>query len=209
MKEIDFEQGHARLLKAISDFYFPLIHRQLNTSDEILVTSGGFDALHTIFMTFLDDEDEVILIEPYFFAYKSLIQLSGGRPVSVPLTLDFTGQTDVRSVSCEAWKLDLNRLREAFTSKTKLLILNNPHNPTGKVFDRATVEAIGRLCCDHNVLIVSDDVYEFSVFDSIRLPRIASMSSFWDHCITIGSAGKTFGLVRFWCFLIGQSSFVV
>lgn len=182
-------------MKAISALYAPLIKRILSVESEIMVTSGGFDALNTIFMTLLNQDDEVILIEPYFYAYDTLIRMAGGHPVPFALTFDRKRGGPTSNSSCDVWSLDLNRLRKTFTKNTKLLIWNNPHNPTGKVFDRCTVEAVVQMCHEANVIVVSDDVYEFSVFDSKELARVASVDRRWDNCLTIGSAGKTFGFV--------------
>lgn len=165
----------------------------MNVEKELLITSGSYAALFTIFMSFLEENDEVIVIEPFFTSYQTLIEMAGGH--LVPVSLDFNLTSSSAMNADHVWTLDLNKLRLAFTRKTKILLLNNPHNPTGKVFDKQTLQKVARLCSNHQVLLVCDDPYEFLVYDSVRLYRIASDSTYWPNCIHIGSIGKTFGFV--------------
>ena len=92
------------------------------------------------------------------------------------------------------WKLDPDELASLFNDKTKAIIYNNPNNPLGKIYRREEIEVIADLCKKHNVLCISDDVYEHMVFDGNEMIRIATLPGMWDRTITIGSAGKTFSV---------------
>jgi len=140
-------------------------------------------------MSHVNAEDEVIIIEPYFDCYEPLVKLSGGICRFIPLK-----PTDPEDDTSASWKLDINELESMFNSKTKAIILNTPNNPLGKVFTKSELQVIANLCIEHNVLVISDEVYEWIVYEGSEHIRIASLEGMWDRTITIGSAGKTFSL---------------
>lgn len=88
------------------------------------------------------------------------------------------------------WSLDLEELRAAFTSKTKAVIINTPHNPTGKVFSRAELEGIAKICVEKNVLVIADEVYDCMVYDDAKHVRIADMPGMWERTLTVESGGS-------------------
>jgi len=135
--------------------------------------------------------DEVVIIEPYFDCYEPLVLLAGGTPKFIALKP--TSTTDETSAS---WKLDMKELEQLFNLKTKAIILNTPNNPLGKVFSREELQDIANLCIKHDVLCISDEVYEWLVYpgNGREHVRIASLDGMWERTITIGSAGKTFSL---------------
>eukprot|EP00794_Sanderia_malayensis_P015861 gene15861-17459_t len=205
-------QGHPRLVKAISDVYSPLYDRTLNhmseivvtvgashalyctfqafigPGDEVLVTVGAYEALYCTLMSMVNEGDEVILIEPFFDCYAPMTRLAGGVPISVPL------HAKPGAKSASDLYLDKEELEGAFNSKTKAIIVNTPHNPTGKLFTRAELEWLASLCKKHNVLYISDEVYEWMVYDGKDHIRMATLPGMWDRTVTVCSAGKTFSI---------------
>ena len=98
------------------------------------------------------------------------------------------------TISSGDWKLDPAELKQVFNSNTKAIIFNNPNNPLGKVFNREEIQEICDLCQEHDVLMISDDVYEHMVFEDHKMIRVAEFPGMWDRTVTIGSAGKTFSV---------------
>lgn len=141
------------------------------------------------------------MFEPYFDAYKTVATLLGIRTVGVPLELapDKRGAFNSRGGAAGAtfssgdFRIDPARLEAAITPKTKMVVLNTPHNPTGKVLTRAELEAIAAVLRRHpDVLVLSDEVYEFMCFDGLQHERIAALPGMFDRTISLFSAGKTF-----------------
>jgi len=186
--------GHPRLIAAIANLYTRLLNRptDLNAQTEILVTDGAYEALFCAIMGNVNPGDEVIIIEPYFDCYEPMVKLAGGIPKFIALSpeTEALGQ----KMSSANWKLDPNELSALFNEKTKAIIFNNPNNPLGKVYQREEIEMIAELCKKHNVLIISDDVYEHMVFDDNKMIRMATLADLYERTITIGSAGKTFSV---------------
>ncbi|XP_022124479.2 kynurenine aminotransferase isoform X1 [Pieris rapae] len=182
--------GHPRLVQNLSKVYSPLINRQLDPMTEILVTSGAYEALYSAILGHVDEGDEVIVIEPFFDCYDFMIKSAGGVPKFIALK---PKQTESELTS-NNWVLDETELASLFNSKTKILILNTPHNPLGKVFKREELEFIANLCKKHNVLCLSDEVYEWMVYEPNKHIRMATLPDMWERTITIGSAGKTFSV---------------
>lgn len=182
--------GHPRLVQNLAKLYSPLIGRELDPLNEIIVTSGAYEALFSAILGHVDEGDEVIVIEPFFDCYEFMIRSAGGVPKFIPLTPKSTdGQ-----MSSSDWVLNENDLTSLFNSRTKMLILNTPHNPLGKVFTAQELETIANLCKKHNVLCLSDEVYEWMVYKPHKHIRIATLPDMWERTITIGSAGKTFSV---------------
>ncbi|XP_050663863.1 kynurenine aminotransferase isoform X1 [Leptidea sinapis] len=182
--------GHPRLVQNLSKVYSPLINRQLDPLNEILVTSGAYEALFSSILGHVDVGDEVIVIEPFFDCYDFMIKSAGGVPKFIALKPKCS-----EGVQTSAnWVLDENELKSLFTNKTKMLILNTPHNPLGKVFTAQELQTIADLCIKHDVLCLSDEVYEWMVYEPNKHIRIATLPGMWDRTITVGSAGKTFSV---------------
>ncbi|XP_068152184.1 LOW QUALITY PROTEIN: kynurenine aminotransferase [Drosophila tropicalis] len=182
--------GHVRLVQALAKLYNGLIGRELNPLSDILITSGAYEALYSTIMGHVDVGDEVIIIEPFFDCYEPMVKMAGGVPRFIPLKLRKTEGP----ISSADWVLDDNELESLFNEKTKMIILNTPHNPIGKVFQRHELERLAELCRKWNVLCVSDEVYEWLVFDGAEHIRICTLPDMFDRTITIGSAGKTFSV---------------
>jgi aspartate/methionine/tyrosine aminotransferase len=187
-------QGHLRLVNALSKVYSPLVGR-LDPLSNIIVTVGATEALYIAFMAFCNPGDEVLLIEPFYDSYPACTRLAGGKPVFVPLRP--TGP----SAPASEWKLDMNEFRAAITPKTKMIVVNNPSNIPGKVWTRSELEAIAKLAVEKDLLVISDEVYEWMVYpDSPSKEghiRMATLPGMWERTITIGSAGKAFSVTGF------------
>ncbi|XP_034661672.1 kynurenine--oxoglutarate transaminase 3 [Drosophila subobscura] len=184
--------GHVRLVQALSKLYSGLVGHELNPLSDILITSGAYEALYSTIMGHVDVGDEVIIIEPFFDCYEPMVKMAGGVSRFIPLKLRKTEEGG--PISSADWVLDDAELEGLFNAKTKMIILNTPHNPIGKVFNRTELERIAELCRKWNVLCVSDEVYEWLVFDGAEHIRICTLPGMWDRTITLGSAGKTFSV---------------
>ena len=147
---------------------------------EVLVTAGATEAIAAALLALLEPGDEVIALEPYYDSYAACIAMAGG--VRVPVTLRPDG---------DAFALDLDELRAAVTPRTRLILLNTPHNPTGTVLSRAELTAVAELAVERDLLVVTDEVYEHLVFDGEHIP-LATLPGMRGRTVTIGSAGKTF-----------------
>lgn len=152
---------------------------------EILVTSGANNAISLAMRTLLNGDDqrnEVLLIEPYFNFYPNLIKYAGGDVKSFSLDVDDN----------QEWNFDFDRLEKSITDKTKVILLNSPMNPTGKVFSRAELEAIADIVRRHDLYVISDDVYAFQTHQDHPHASLAMIDGMKDRCISVNSAGKTF-----------------
>src|SRR4029078_10498593 len=148
---------------------------------EITVGSGATEMLHDAVMATVNPGDEVIVFEPADDAYAPDVAMAGGVVRAVPL-------------APPDWRFDPDRLAAAFGPRTRALILNTPHNPTGKVFTRAELETIAALCRRHDVLVISDEVYAEILFDGAAHVPIATLPDMFERTISIGSMGKTFSV---------------
>ncbi|KMS69102.1 aminotransferase [Streptomyces viridochromogenes] len=148
---------------------------------EVLVTAGATEAIAATLLALLEPGDEVIAFEPYYDSYAASIAMAGGTRVPVTLR-PHEG----------SFRLDLDELRAAVTDRTRLLLVNTPHNPTGTVLTRAELAAIAELAVERDLLVVTDEVYEHLVFDDSEHLPLATFPGMRERTVTIGSAGKTF-----------------
>ncbi|MFF4088113.1 pyridoxal phosphate-dependent aminotransferase [Streptomyces nigra] len=148
---------------------------------EVLVTAGATEAIAAALLALVEPGDEVIALEPYYDSYAACIAMAGGT--RVPVTL---------RPHDGAFRLDLDELRAAVTDRTRLLLLNTPHNPTGTVLTRAELAAIAELAVERDLLVVTDEVYEHLVFDDAEHIPLASFPGMRERTVTISSAGKTY-----------------
>jgi N-succinyldiaminopimelate aminotransferase len=146
--------------------------------DEVLVTAGATEGIAAAVLALCGPGDEVVTFEPYYDSYAATIALAGAtRRVVTLRPPDYV--------------FDPDELRRAITGRTRLVLLNSPHNPTGKVFTRDELALIADLCAEHDLLAVTDEVYEHLVFDGEHVP-LASFPGMRERTVTIGSGGKTF-----------------
>jgi len=151
----------------------------VDPGSQVLVTAGATEALAATILALTEPGDEVVVFEPFYDAYAADVALAGATLVTVPLLApDF--------------QPDLDALARAVTDKTRLIVVNDPHNPTGAVFPVETLQLIITLAERHGATIVTDEVYEHLVFDGARHTPISSLPGGWERTVTISSGGKTF-----------------
>lgn len=182
-------KGRPRLKKAIADAYSPHWGRKLNPETEITITTGANEGMLSAFMAFVEPGDEVIVFEPFFDQYISNIEMPGGKIVYVPMHPPKTGATQTSSAA--EWTIDFDELERAVTPRTKMMVINTPHNPVGKVFSKEELQKIADICLKHQIIILSDEVYDRLYY--VPFTRIATLSPEVEKItLTVGSAGKNF-----------------
>ncbi|MFI8324748.1 pyridoxal phosphate-dependent aminotransferase [Streptomyces sp. NPDC085529] len=181
--------GVPELRTAIADHQRDRYGLEYDPDTEVLVTAGATEAIAAALLALVEPGDEVIALEPYYDSYAACVAMAGGT--RVPVTLrphegPRGGAADRRYV------LDLDELRAAVTPRTRLILLNTPHNPTGTVLTPAELTAVAELAVERDLLVVTDEVYEHLVFDGAEHLPIATLPGMRDRTVTIGSAGKTY-----------------
>lgn len=173
-------KGIPELREAVSAHQQRFYGMTPNPETEVIVTTGATEAIAASLLAFAGPGDEVLTLEPFYDSYGAVIGLSGATHVTAPLLApDFMP--------------DMAALEAAFTERTKVVLLNNPHNPTGAVFPREVLQRIVDLAARHNSIIITDEVYEHLTFGVRHVP-VASLPGAADRTVTISSAGKTFSL---------------
>jgi N-succinyldiaminopimelate aminotransferase len=150
---------------------------------EVLVTVGATEAISAAILGLVEPGEEVVLIEPYYDSYAASVALAGAVRRSVPLAR-----------SGAAFVVDLDALRAASTPKTRMLVINTPHNPTGTVFTPDEIAAVAELACEHDLLVLSDEVYEHLVFDGRTHTALATLPGMYERTVSVSSAAKTFNV---------------
>ena len=170
--------GIPELRQAIAAHQRRFYDLAVDPDGEVLVTAGATEAIAAALLALVEPGDEVIAFEPYYDSYAACIAMAGG--VRVPVTL-----------RAPDFRPDLDELRAAVTSRTRLILLNSPHNPTGSVFTRAELTEIAELACERDLLVISDEVYEHMVFTGEHVP-VVSLPGMAGRTVSISSAAKTF-----------------
>ncbi|HWC22650.1 MAG TPA: pyridoxal phosphate-dependent aminotransferase [Flexivirga sp.] len=172
-------RGIPELREAIAAHQQRFYDLTIDPQEQVLVTVGATEAIACAVLSLCEPGDEVVTFEPYYDSYAATIALAGAvRRTSVLRFPDFA--------------LDEESLRAAFSDKTRLVLLNTPHNPTGKVFTRAELELIAELAREHDAIVVTDEVYEHLTFDGARHVPMATLPGMFERTLTISSGGKTF-----------------
>ncbi|MDQ6830818.1 MAG: aminotransferase class I/II-fold pyridoxal phosphate-dependent enzyme [Gemmatimonadota bacterium] len=172
--------GSPSLRLAIAQKYRRFYEMEIDTETEITVTCGATEALAAAYLALIDPGDEVIVLEPFYENYGPDAILAGAKPVYVPLEMP-------------DWRLDPERLRRAFTSRTKAIVLNTPHNPTGRVFSRAEMMAIADLCKEFDVWVFTDEPYEHITYAGHH-HVMATLPGMRERTVTISSLSKTLSI---------------
>ncbi len=170
--------GAPVLRQGIAEKYRRWYQMEVDPDENVTVTCGATEAMATTCMALLNPGDEVIILEPFYENYGPDTVLAGGTPVFVPLNRD-------------TWSLDADALRKAFTPRTKAIVINTPHNPTGHVMTRAEITTIAELCVEHGVWAISDSPYEHMIFAGHH-HEIATWPGMRERTITISSLSKTY-----------------
>jgi aspartate/methionine/tyrosine aminotransferase len=173
--------GIPRLRRAIAEHFERRHGRAVDPDREVTVAAGATEALFDAVMSLLDPGGEAVVFEPFYDAYLPDIQMAGGT---------------VRVVTLRPpdWRFDPHELRAAFGPRTRLMVLNTPHNPTGKVYSEDELDQIAALCHEFDVVALSDEVYSEITFDGARHIPIATRPGMWERTITVDSIGKTFSV---------------
>lgn len=173
--------GVADLRSAIAEHQAQRYGLDLDPASEVLVTSGATEAISSALLALLEPGDEVVTFEPSYDSYAACTSLAGGVLRRVPLSFPDLG-------------VDADRLAAAFSPRTKVVLLNTPHNPMGKVFTREELTLIADLARRHDAWVISDEVYEHMTYDDAVHTPIASLPGMRERTLTIGSAGKSFSV---------------
>lgn len=173
--------GSARLRRAIARKSERTMGISWDENREITVTNGATEAIFDVIQALVNPGDEVIVFEPYYDSYAPSVEIAGGLPRFVTL-------------HAPDWSFRPEELAQAFNSKTRAVIINTPHNPTGKVFSKEELTAIANLCQQHDALAITDEVYEHLVFDGHRHTYMAALPGMRDRTVTMSSASKTFSV---------------
>lgn len=179
--------GVPELRAAVADHQRRFYGLEVDPETEVLVTAGATEAIAAAVLALCEPGDEVVTFEPYYDSYAASIALAGAKRRTVPLRAP-EGRLGPE------FGFDEARLRAAFGPRTRLVLLNTPHNPTGKVFTRAELELIGALAAEHGAVVVTDEVYEHQVYDDRVHVPMATLPGMAERTLTISSAGKTFSV---------------
>ena len=173
--------GLPELRKAVSAHYKHWQDLDFDPDSEIMITSGATEAIAGALMALIEPGDEVVLFQPLYDAYLPLVQRAGGVPRFVRLEPPH-------------WRFDEEKLARAFTPKTRVVLFNNPLNPSATVFPREDLELLARYCEKFDAIAVCDEVWEHVMFDGRRHVPLIAMPGMRERCVKIGSAGKIFSL---------------
>lgn len=173
-------RGLPELRNAVAAHYNRHFAEDLS-ADNVCVTSGATEALGAAILATIEPGDEVIIFTPAYDSYAPMIRRAGGVPVEVAL-------------KPPTWRIDRALLQAAVTLKTRAILFNNPHNPTGRLFDQEELEALASVAREHDLIVISDEVWEHVLLDHRRFTPISTLSGMAERTIKIGSAGKIFSL---------------
>ena len=172
--------GSKTLRDGLATSYAELYGMTVDAETMITVTCGSTEAMVSTLLAIVDPGDEVVVLEPFYENYGPDAAICGARPVFVPLR-------------APEYTFDPDELRAAFTARTKAVIVNTPNNPTGRVFTRAELELIAALCREHDVVAVTDEIYEHIRYSGEHIP-LATLEGMADRTVTISGASKTFSV---------------
>lgn len=171
--------GVVSLRQAIAEKVADLYGLQCSVDDEITVTAGATEALFCAIAAVVHQGDEVIVFDPCYDSYDPVIRLQGGVPVHIPLVAPNYG-------------VDWDQVADAISDKTRLIIINTPHNPTGSVWDAADIEALRQLVADKDIYLLGDEVYEHIIFDGLTHESFCRYADLYERSFVVSSFGKTY-----------------
>jgi N-succinyldiaminopimelate aminotransferase len=170
--------GIPELRHAVTNHQRAYYGTELDPDTEVLITCGATEALAAAFLSLLDTDDECILFEPFYDSYPAGVAMAGAKVVPVTLR-------------APTFQPDLDELASAITSRTRLIVVNSPHNPTGTVFSDETLQGIADLAIRNNLVVIADEAYEHLTFDGLTHQPISRLAGMSERTLSIGSAGKT------------------
>jgi N-succinyldiaminopimelate aminotransferase len=174
-------RGIPALRQAIADHQRRYYGFELDPDTQVLVTTGATEAIAAALLAYIEQGDEVVALEPYYDSYAACIAMAGGT--RVPVTL-----------RAPDFRLDVDVLRAAVTDRTAALLINSPHNPTGTVLTEDELRAVAELAVEHDLVVITDEVYEHLTFDGAAHRPLASYDGMPERTVSISSAGKTFSV---------------
>lgn len=172
--------GTPNLRAALAAKYAAWYGIEVDAEREITVTCGATEAMAAVTLAAIDPGEEVVILEPFYENYGPDAILCDAAPVFVPL-------------SPPDFRLDSERLASVVTRRTRAIVINTPNNPSGRVFDRDELDAVARICSEHDILAITDEIYEHIVHDGEHIP-LATLPGMRDRTITISGASKTFSV---------------
>lgn len=175
-------RGILELRRIISDEMKEKNHAQYDPKTEVLVTSSGAEALNNVILTFIENGDEVIIFTPAFVTYKNLVKYAGGKVVDIPVKAE------------NNFIPDLEEVKAHITERTKMIIINNPNNPTGAVYPRRILEGLSEIAKNNNLLILSDEMYSSLVYEGAEFTSIASIGGMKERAIIVNGFSKTYAM---------------
>ncbi|MFB8279673.1 pyridoxal phosphate-dependent aminotransferase [Nocardia colli] len=176
-------RGMPVLRRAIADDRARRYGTHYDPDTQVLVTVGATEAIAAAILGLVEPGAEVVLIEPYYDSYAAAVALAGAQRRTARLVADG-----------DRFVLDLDSLRAAITPATRMLVVNSPHNPTGTVLGRADLEAIAEIACEHDILVLTDEVYEHLVYDGTEHISLATLPGMAERTVVVSSAAKTFSV---------------
>jgi len=171
--------GVMKLREIISEKTHKLYGKYYNPETEITITSGATQALYTAITAIVNEGDEVIVFEPVYDSYVPAIELSGGKPIF----LELKGKD---------YKIDWKEVQKVVTSKTRMIIINSPHNPTGSTIDENDIKQLEKIVAGTNIILLSDEVYEHIIFDGKKNLSFSGSKELAKRSLIVSSFGKTF-----------------
>lgn len=173
--------GNFDLREKISEKLSSYNHITADPEDEITITCGASEAIASSILALTNPGDEVLILEPWYENYVPITLLAQGKPVFVGLSID-------------TFSLNEEVIKDKISEKTKLIILNTPHNPTGKVFSSSELNLISDICQDHDLVALTDEIYEYIIYDNEKHISLGSISGMEDRTITVSGFSKTFSI---------------
>src|SRR5699024_3947269 len=175
--------GSADLRRAVAAHQQRLYHLDVDPDTEVLVTTGATEAIAAAVLALAGPGDEVLTLEPFYDSYAAVIALSGATHTTAGL-----------QPTPEGFRLDVGALREAATARTRLILLNSPHNPTGAVLSADELAAVAAVAAERDAIVVTDEVYEHLTYDGVAHVPIATLPGMAARTLTVSSAGKSFAV---------------
>ena len=181
LNQYAISSGAPRLKEQVAIDYSAALGREIDPATEVVVANGATEAIFDAILAFTGPGVEIVAFEPFYDSYPASATIAGASFVPVRL-------------NPPAWSFDPEALASAMTPRTRLLLLNTPHNPTGKVFSREELALIAQLAIERDILVITDEVYDRITFDRVEHIPIASLPGMWERTISVNSTGKTFSM---------------